>query len=219
MGRAVRDGGFIVLAHAHGDYGQAISIRDILQKPEVNCGVFIDRWNAHHPFDLKAIVIPRQGDQAISIIGQDACLLLFGTGVDLNQHPHLSACLLFCLGDSSGQFFSVQCLDHIEQADRIQSLVGLQWADQAKLQPLSAVRPVALGLLYSVLSENGLSRGQRLNQSFIRLGLADGGQDDIRRLASGFQTGIFDARPHIGKSLLDGRRSRMRVRGSHGALG
>ena len=90
MGGTTCNRSFVVAAHAHGDYRQAVFLGDRLEHIEMKGGVFINGRNTHDALYLKTIFITRLGNECVCILWQDARLLVFGTRIDLNQYAYLT---------------------------------------------------------------------------------------------------------------------------------
>src|SRR6185312_5686658 len=90
-----------------------------------------------------------------------------------------------------------------EMSDRIGRLVGLQRADQVKLDIAVALdegRPFALRLLNPVFAENALSGGNHRLDCFGLKRLADGNQRDVGWIAPGKRCCLADAGANAGKA-------------------
>ena len=113
---------------------QAVALRDLLQKREVQGGLFVNRRYAHQSFDLERALVAAEGDKLVGLIRQNAGFLGFCSRIDLNEHWHLPANMLHFPREDTRKLFPVDRLDAIEQLNRIARLVGLKRPDQVKLQ-------------------------------------------------------------------------------------
>lgn len=172
-------------------------------------GIFIRRRNAHQALDIQTMGVARGLDQGVGLIGQDAGLLGLSASVDLDQNAGRTAQLGRRDRQGPRQFFAVQRLDDVEQGHRVLSLVGLQRADQAKLQPRQVrqtVGPTAFSLLHPVFAEHPLARGQNGVDGLGALRLGYSRQDHRGGVAACRLTGRVDTAADGGDPFSDGRR-------------
>ena len=127
-------------------------------------------------------------DEGIDLGRQDARLLRFLAGIDLDVAIRPAAAARHLLGQRGGQPLAVDRFDDIEQRHRLARLVGLQGADQVQFEVGIAClqgRKFLLRLLHAVLAEHALACVQELAHPVGAMGLGDGDQGDGRRIAPG----------------------------------
>jgi hypothetical protein len=119
-----------------------------------------------------------QGNEIHRIIRRNPCLLRLETGIDLDVEARCLALPLHFRGKSARNLFAIDRFDHIEQGDGFRSLVGLQRADQVKLDvgvPPSAPA-TCLGFLNPVFTEHALPCGNRRTDHIGIEGLGNGNE-------------------------------------------
>src|SRR5471032_1445187 len=193
-------GGLVVGAHAHADLLQAVACGHLGQQREMQGGFFVDRRDAHQPDDRQLVSVAAGGDEGIEVGRQHACLLWFFAGVDLDEAGGALAGLLHLLGQGRGEAVAVDRLDDVEQSHGIARLVGLQRADQMKLEVgiLGLERGEFLfRLLDAVLAEHALADGEQFADPVGAVRLGHGDQDRVGRRAAGGAGGRVDAGLHV----------------------
>ena len=137
--------------------------------------------------------LPAKREKRVRVLRQHARLLRLGAGVDLDEEPRRLAALLDFHGKGGGDLLAVDRLDDVEGLDRLARLVGLQRADQVKLDRLAdfgcaraQVAPFRDRLLHAIFSEPRLAAdGDRRPDLVGGECLGDGDQlDRIRRPAA-----------------------------------
>ncbi len=180
-------GRFEVRAHSHRQLGQAVARGDVRQEREVQRGLFIHGRDAHQTLDCEAAVRADRVQKRVHIRRQDARLLGFFAGVDLDVEPRGAPFFGDGVRKRARELWPIHALDHIEERDRVSGFVGLQGADQAQLQIAmdgAARRPSRDSLLDPVLAKEALASRQRGVNAIVRLHFADRDQGDVHRIAA-----------------------------------
>lgn len=177
----------------------------------MQCGGLIDGGDAHQTPDIKAAIFAAEFQKLTKIFGGDADLLVFCARIDLNQAGDISPLFLHFRRQSVREFFAVQRFDHIKKGHSLLYLVGLEGADQMKLQ----IRvkgfyfpPMGDGFLYAVFAEETVAGVQRLADFFGRLRFADGDEVDVVTDAAPFAGSFFDIVSDCFEIFADGHRAR-----------
>ena len=87
------------------------------------------------PEIVQPIFVSALRDKTIGAAHTDPRLLLFITGIDLNEELQLPRLLCHFRGKRLGNAWPVYRMNGIKQADRICRLVALQGANQMQFQP------------------------------------------------------------------------------------
>ena len=195
MGGTLRDGLLEIAAHAHRQSGQPIARRDLRQQREMQARGFVNRGNAHQAFQGQA-KRAAFGHQRVRLLDGTPGLLAFVARVHLNEDVRTLPGFPGDPRDGLRQLDSIDRMDHVEQVHRRAGLVGLQGADQVKLNALETLPeggPLALRLLHPVLAEDTVAFVQNRLDPLQRLDFRDGDQGDVRRIAPVAGGGGVDA--------------------------
>ena len=68
------------------------------------------------------------------VLRQNARLLRFGAGIDLDIKAGVARGFLNFRGERLGDLFAVHRLDHVEKEDRVMRFIGLQRADEMQFE-------------------------------------------------------------------------------------
>jgi len=80
-----------IRAHAHGQQFQPVARGDLGRQGEMGRRRIVDRRDAHEPRDVEPIGCAAGGDECVGLFRQDAGLLRFGAGVDLDEQQRRAA--------------------------------------------------------------------------------------------------------------------------------
>lgn len=154
--------------------------RQLRQQRKMRPGRLIDRRNAHQTNQSPRIGVSREGDEVSQAGRQHAGLLRLLAGVDLDKHIRCATDLLCSLRKCSHNLRPVDCLDNIEQCDRILGFVALQRPNEVERQSLdiTTTAPMLLSFLNTVLTKNPVPAFKRCFNSLIGLALGYGDQFD-----------------------------------------
>ena len=176
MGGAKGNGGFEVIAHAHGQDGKAVAGRDPGQQAEMGTRRFAHRRNAHQPLHRQGKVTADPVEEGVCVGGEHAGLLGLLTRIHLDQEPWQSPGLLGCSDKGQGQPVPVQALDDVEEGRGGLGLVGLERPDEPQLEAFPAAGPAGLGLLDAILTEHPVPGGDHGGDGLPGLLLGDSRQ-------------------------------------------
>ncbi len=183
-----------IIAHAHGELGEAISTSNLGEKREMRRGGFANWRNAHETGDYQAMIATRPGEKDVDLMGRQSALLGLLSGVDLHQQLRAATRTLDFPGDLLGQPHPIQGLDRVEEADREPHLVGLERAYQTQLQARAPAAPPIDCFLDPVFTEDALPARDNGGDRLAALLLGDGGQSDVRGIPPSLSGRPADAR-------------------------
>ncbi len=166
--------------------------------------LLVDRRDAHQPNDLQLVHVAAGGDESIELGRQDASLLRFLAGVDLDEAGKLLAGALHFLGERGGKPLAIDGLDDVEQSDRIACLVGLQRSDQVQLEVgifQLQCGEFLLGFLHAILAEHALPGIEQLTHPIRAMGLGNGDQGNVARRSAGRLRRVGDAALDLGQLI------------------
>ena len=146
------------------------------------------RGNRHQPLHIECIKTTRGLQELGQIFRSDACFLWFCADIDLDKNGRVSPSLLYGLRQAPRELGSIQRFDHIEQLDRVDGLVRLEWADQteAEIRHIEPARiPSCLGFLNPVFPEDSLTGLQGGVDRCWLLGFGDRDKRYVGCIASG----------------------------------
>ncbi len=159
--------------------------------------LLIYRRDAHQADHRQAQFIPAQADEGIGVQGQDAGLLVFLAGVDLNIALRPATCFFHFPGQGAGQLWPIDGFDNIKKRNGVFDLVALQRPDQVQAdmgELLFQGRPFCFCFLHLVFAELPLPGLDHGADALGRVGLADANQRDAVRIAPGRFRGGGDGR-------------------------
>lgn len=195
MGRTMGDGNLEIAGHAHRQHPQPMPGSAGREPGEMRRRIAIGRRNAHQPD--KPAVEPglTGGNEGIGVSGRDAGLLRFIPDIDLDQQVGRPAFTLDGVGNRVGEFWPVQHINHIGNANRVTRLVGLQPADD--VQPHARMGcaqggEFGRGFLHPVFPEHGLPDGEGGDHRLDRMGFGHCHQRyRMRRTACGTAGSVY----------------------------
>lgn len=207
MRGAEADGRFVVAAHPHAEFFEPCIARELEQEREVECGFFIGGRDAHQARNRQRVVHAARVDEGERFARGDAGLLRFFAGVDLDEEFRRSAGAFDFDGEGFGQARPVERVDGVEQSDGLARFVGLQRADEVKVETGVCgleLREFRLRFLDAVLAEGALTGGEGGADRVFVVGLADGDQGYVRRRAARRLGRFGDAGANIGEVGCNG---------------
>ena len=199
MGGAQHDGGLEIVAHAHAAPGQPVIGGELVEQGEERRRLDPRRGHAHQSGQRQAGGA-RLRQQTGQIGDRAAALLLLRADVDLHETGDLPPRLVHRPGERRDERGAVERMDAIKQRHRVIGLVRLQLADEVQgdvAVSLAQRRPLGLGFLHAVFTEQALSSLKQRNNLFGRMRLADGDERDSRGITAGELRGMRDARADL----------------------
>ncbi len=133
MGCTMRNGRFVVRAHAHTQARNAITPGNACQHIEMADRIIRGRRNTHQAANRQTELTLTLANKPVRICRQHARLLRFCASVDLHKHLRRAALPVKLLRQHARQFGPVQRMNGIKQPHRLPRLVGLQRADEMNL--------------------------------------------------------------------------------------
>ncbi len=183
---------------------------DLGRERKVRSRRLVEWRDAHQPGNRQAVIVPAGAQERIRIFGQDAGLLRFGAGIDLDEQRGRASLLADFLRQRFAQARAVDRMNGVEQRHRFLRLVRLQRPDQVQRQPVVTrpdLRPFGLGLLHAILAEHPLAGCDRLFDGIGAESLGDRDQGHRGRVAVRLAAGARRSRP----ARRQGRRRRQRI--------
>ena len=135
MGCTMFDRRFKISAHAHAQVLEIIAPGDLGQKFKMLVGASLIGGMHMRPEICKPIFVSALRNKTIGTAHAHSRLLLFITGIDLNEELQLPRLLCHFCGNRLGNAWPVYRVNGIKQADRVRCLVALQGANQMQFQP------------------------------------------------------------------------------------
>ena len=163
---------------------------------------FVHRGDAHQALERQAEGAAF-GDERVGVVDGASGLLILVAGVHLNEDVRAAPDFFGDAGDGAGQFGAVDGVNGVEKLHRGAGLVGLQRADQVKLdivEFLTEGGPFALRFLHAVFAEDAVAFIEDGFDAVERLNLADGDECDVFRVALVAFDGEGDALLDIGEA-------------------
>src|SRR3990167_9126520 len=136
--------------------------------------------------------------------GRPPRLLRLFAGIDLDEAGRPAADMGHFLGECRRDPLAIDRLDDIEQHHRVPGLVGLQRSDQVQFDVGTGGlerRELLLRFLDAVLAEHALTGLEHLADAVGAMGLGDGDQGDVRRIAAGTSGGGLDSPANFGQAV------------------